>query len=95
MLTKEDIAAIAHLSRLEIGDDADKLTEQINKLLDNFQSLQALDTENVKPTSHAVPMYNVMREDEVRPSLSPEEVVANGADTQDRCFVVPRIVDTD
>ncbi|MBR4749188.1 MAG: Asp-tRNA(Asn)/Glu-tRNA(Gln) amidotransferase subunit GatC [Abditibacteriota bacterium] len=95
MLTKEDIAAIAHLSRLEMGDDAEKLTEQINKLLDNFQSLQALDTDSVKPTSHAVPMYNVFREDEVRPSLSPEEVVQNGSDTQDLCFVVPRIVDTD
>lgn len=95
MLTKEDIEAIAHLSRLEVGDDADKLTEQINKLLDNFASLQALDTKDVKPTSHAVPMYNVFREDEVRPSLSPDEVIANGANTQDDCFVVPRIVDTD
>ncbi|MBQ9358913.1 MAG: Asp-tRNA(Asn)/Glu-tRNA(Gln) amidotransferase subunit GatC, partial [Abditibacteriota bacterium] len=90
MLTKEDIEAIAHLSRLETGEDADKLTEQINKLLENFKSLQALDTEGVPPTSHAVPMYNVFREDEPRPSLSPDEVISNGPDTQDRCFVVPR-----
>ncbi len=95
MLTKQDIEAIAHLSRLEVGEDAEKLTEQINMLLDDFASLQAIDTSEIKPTSHAVPMYNVFREDEVRPSLSPEDVIKNGPDTMDDAFVVPRIVDTD
>ena len=51
MLTKQDIEAIAHLSRLEVGEDAEKLTEQINKLLDDFASLQAIDTSEIKPTS--------------------------------------------
>ena len=92
MLNKEDIEAIAHLSRLEVGNDIEKLTEQINKLLDNFASLQEIDTEDTLPTSHAVPMFNIFREDEVKPSLMPDEVTANGAEIQDDCFVVPRIV---
>lgn len=92
MLNKEDIEAIAHLSRLEAGDDAEKLTEQINKLLDNFASLQEIDTEEVVPMSNAVPTVNVLREDIVVPSLTPEEVVANGPEVRDNCFVVPRII---
>lgn len=95
MLNKEDIEDIAHLSRLELGEEVDKMTEQINKLLDNFASLQAIDTTGVMPTSHAVPMHNIFRDDCVKPSLSPQDVVANGAQVQDNCFVVPRIVDTE
>ncbi|MBQ0105971.1 MAG: Asp-tRNA(Asn)/Glu-tRNA(Gln) amidotransferase subunit GatC [Armatimonadetes bacterium] len=96
MLDRKEIDELAHLSRLVLSDDeSEKMTEQINKLLNNFASLQKLDTENVPPTSHAVPTYNVFREDTVKPSLTPEEVVKNGPSAAENCFVVPRIVDTD
>lgn len=94
MLNKEEIDALAHLSRLQLTEaEGEKMTEQINKLLNNFADLQKLDTSNVAPTSHAVPTYNVFREDEVKPSLKPEEVVANGPQVAENCFVVPKIVD--
>ena len=96
MLDRKEIDELAHLSRLVLNDkESELITVQINKLLGNFASLQKLDTENVPPTSHAVPAYNVFREDTVKPSLAPEEVVANGPQVAENCFVVPKIVDTD
>lgn len=96
MLDKKEIKDLAHLSRLILTEEEnDLMTDQINKLLNNFANLQKLDTENVPPTSHAVPTYNVFRDDEVKPSLTPEEVVANGPKVAENCFVVPKIVDKD
>lgn len=94
-LTRQDIESVAYLSRLELSDEEkDKLTGHINRLLDNFQKLQELDTENVEPTSHVIPVSNVFRKDESRPSLPPEEVVSNGPQVAENCFVVPRVVET-
>jgi len=94
-LTREDIDSVALLSRLELSDhEKQRLTVQINKLLGDFQKLQEIDTSGVEPTSHAMPVFNVFREDLVRPSLAAEEVVANGPQVEENCFVVPRIVET-
>ncbi len=94
-LTKEDIASVAHLSRLELSEEEqDKLTGHINRLLESFATLQELDTGDVEPTSHVIPVENVFREDVSRPSLPPDEVVANGPQVAEHCFVVPRVVET-
>ena len=94
-LTKEDIEGVAHLARLELSEDEkENLTGHINRLLDNFQKLQELPTDDVEPTSHVIPVSNVFRKDEVKPSLPPEEVVLNGPQVADNCFVVPRVVET-
>ena len=94
-LTKEQIDSVALLSRLELSDqEKEELAGHINRLLENFQKLQEIDTEEVEPTSHAIPVSNVFRKDEVRPSLPAEDVVANGPQVADNCFVVPRIVET-
>ena len=62
-------------------------------LSDAIAALQELDTTDVPITSHAIPMRNVYREDEVRPSLPVEEVVANAPDGLEEYFRVPRIVE--
>ncbi len=94
-LTRDDIDKVAYLSRLELSDEEkDKLTGHINRLLESFQELQTLDTDDVEPTSHTIPVHNVFRKDEARPSLSPEDVTANGPQVVDNCFVVPRVVET-
>ncbi len=94
-LSKEQIENVAFLSRMELSDsEIDRLTGQINQLLGNFEKLQELDTDDVAPTSHVIPVSNVFRKDEIRPSLSPEEVTANGPEVADDCFVVPRVVET-
>lgn len=93
-LTKEDIESVAHLSRLELSDEEkDTLAGHINRLLENFEKLKDLDTDGVEPTSHVIPVSNVLREDVSRPSLPVEEVISNGPQVADGCFVVPRVVD--
>ena len=94
-LSRQEIEGVAHLSRLELtSEELDKFTDQINTLLGHFAKLQELDTTEVEPTSHAIPVYNVFRKDDVKPSLPPEEVVANGPVVAENCFVVPRVVET-
>lgn len=94
-LTRKEIEDVAHLSRLELtNEEMDKLTGHINRLLENFAELQKLDTDDVEPTSHTIPVSNVFRKDEARPSLPVEDVVSNGPQVAEDCFVVPRVVET-
>ena len=94
-LTKQDIESVAYLSRLELSEEEkEKFTGHINRLLENFEKLQELDTDNVEPTSHVIPVYNVFRKDESRPSLPADEIVSNGPQVAENCFVVPRVVET-
>lgn len=94
-LTRHDIEKVAYLSRLRLSDEEkDRLAGHINRLLENFAQLARLDTDGVEPTSHTIPVFNVFRPDEVRPSLAVDDVVANGPQVSEDCFVVPRIVET-
>ena len=94
-LTKEQVAQIALLARLELSEDeTDALSLRLNRLLESFESLQELDTANVEPTSHTIPVHNVLRADVVTPSLDPEAVLANAPARMGDTFEVPRIVET-
>ena len=94
-LTRKDIERVAYLSRLKLSEEeSERLTGQINRLLGNFEKLQEIDTDEVEPTSHVIPVSNVFRKDVARPSLPAEEVVSNGPQVADECFVVPRVVET-
>jgi len=93
-LEKGEIAQLAFLARLRLSEEeAETLSEHINKLLETFEKLEELDTENVEPTSHVIPMQNVFRADEPRPSWPREELLAAGPETTEGTFVVPRIVE--
>ncbi len=94
-LSRDQVAQIAFLARLRLSEtENEKLGEQLNKLLGNFEKLSELDTENVEPTSHTIPVLNVFRADISRPSLTQDEVVANAPSKADGTFDVPRIVET-
>jgi aspartyl-tRNA(Asn)/glutamyl-tRNA(Gln) amidotransferase subunit C len=94
ILTAEDVRKIGLLARLELSDEEiDTFAEQLDDILAHFTELQALDTEGVEATAHSVGMKNVTREDEARPSLPPEEVVANAPQAESNMFVVPQIVE--
>ena len=94
-LTREEVAQIAFLARLRLSDEeTDSLGGQLNRLLENFEKLKELDTEDVEPTSHTIPVHNVFRADKSRPSLTPDEVLANAPRRVDDTFEVPRIVET-
>jgi aspartyl-tRNA(Asn)/glutamyl-tRNA(Gln) amidotransferase subunit C len=69
------------------------MREQLSGILAYIDKLRALETEGVEPTSHAVPLVNVMREDEPRPCLSQDEALANAPDRSDASFRVPRIIE--
>ena len=93
-LTPEEVEHVALLSRLELTEEERALfTRQLSAIVDYFQQLRELDTAGVPPTSHVVPMQNVLREDSPRPSLSQEEALANAPEEQQDCFLVPRIIE--
>jgi aspartyl-tRNA(Asn)/glutamyl-tRNA(Gln) amidotransferase subunit C len=93
LITKKDVDHVALLGRLELtGQERDMYTRQLNDILEHFQSLERLDTDNVQPTAHVLPLKNVFREDWVGRHISREEALANCPDREESFFKVPKIV---
>jgi aspartyl-tRNA(Asn)/glutamyl-tRNA(Gln) amidotransferase subunit C len=93
-LTPEEVDHVALLGRLKLtAGEREQFTTQLNSILEHFEELQQVDTTGVPPMSHAVPMSNVLRPDEPRPSLSPEEALANVPDQDRNHFRVPRVIE--
>ncbi len=93
-LTKEEVEHVAWLARLELSEqEKDRLTGHLNQIMGHFEELQKLDTTDVEPTSHSIPMKNVFREDVAGPSLTQEEAVSNAPEERDFYFVVPQVVE--
>ena len=94
MISREDVEHVARLARLQLNDDElERMREQLNTILGYIDKLRELDVTNVEPTSHAVPLVNVMREDEVVPCLPQEQMLANAPDRMGELFRVPRIIE--
>lgn len=93
-LTPDDVARLAALSRIELTpDEMARLAPQLDGILQAVASVQVAATADVEPTSHALPLTNVFRDDVVRPSLGPDEVLAMAPAAEDQRFRVPRILD--
>ncbi len=93
-LTREQVEHVALLARLALSDDElERTRHELTRILDHFAALEQLDTEDVEPTSHVIPMVNVFRPDEVGPSLPREELLRAGPDHSDEFFRVPRVVE--
>ena len=85
---------VARLARLDLSDEErQRMSGELSKILEYAEKVQALDLDGVEPTSHAVRIRNVMRPDEIRPSLPQEEALANAPAPQDGRFRVPRILE--
>ena len=93
-VTENDIKTVASLSRLKIRDDetAD-VVSQLDKFLTYVENLQSIDTENIEPTTYALPLQNVFREDIVKPSLDRELALSNAPLKEDGYFKVPRVLE--
>jgi aspartyl-tRNA(Asn)/glutamyl-tRNA(Gln) amidotransferase subunit C len=91
---KMDIEKVARLARLALSEE-EKATfgEQLDQVLTYVEQLSRLNTEGIEPTSHAIPVSNVFREDEARPSFPREDVLRIGPDTEAGYFKVPRIIE--
>ena len=93
-LTREEVLHIAHLARVGLDEaEVAKFQEQLSEILDHFQALAELDTEDVPPTSHPLPLESVMRADEVRPSLPRDEVLANAPLVEDGALRVRAVLE--
>jgi aspartyl-tRNA(Asn)/glutamyl-tRNA(Gln) amidotransferase subunit C len=85
-----DIAKVARLARIGLSDEElATYGAQLEGILEHAAQVQALDTDDVEPTAHPLPMVNAHRPDEVEPTLDRAEVLAQAPDHQDGYFRVP------
>lgn len=93
-INAKDVQHVARLARLNLTPEEESMfTEQLNAILQYAEKLNELDTEGVEPTTHVLPLRNVMREDEVRESLTIEKVLLNAPDEEDGQFKVPAVLE--
>jgi aspartyl-tRNA(Asn)/glutamyl-tRNA(Gln) amidotransferase subunit C len=94
MITREEVLHVARLARLSLTDEElELMRQQLDAILAYIDKLRELDVEGVEPTAHAVPLINVMRDDDVVPSLSQDAALANAPDRAGEFFRVPRIIE--
>jgi aspartyl-tRNA(Asn)/glutamyl-tRNA(Gln) amidotransferase subunit C len=93
-ITREEAAHLARLSRLALTDEElDHLAGQLDVILASVARVSEVADADVPPTSHSLPLTNVFRADEVRPSLTPQAVLAGAPASEEQRFRVPRILD--
>jgi len=91
---RKEVEHVAMLARIELSaEELEIFPEQLSTILEFFDRLKEVDTENVKPTSHVVNLVNAYRPDEVRPGPGVEAILENAPDRSDRYFRVPKILD--
>lgn len=89
-ITRDDVAHIAKLARLELSEDQlDQFTSQLSDVLKTAQDLSDLDLDGVETMAHPYPLANVFRADQIQPSLDRDEVLAQAPDVEDGQFKVP------
>jgi aspartyl-tRNA(Asn)/glutamyl-tRNA(Gln) amidotransferase subunit C len=92
-ITREEVAHLADLARIDLSDaELDHLAPQLAVILDSIKSISEVAAEDIPPTSHAIPLTNVFREDVVRPCLTVEEVLSGAPQVEGQRFAVPRIL---
>lgn len=95
-ITKADVEYVAGLAQLTLDEAAkERLVEELGAILTYMDKLNELDTSNIEPMMHVLEIKNVMREDEVTPSLGRDAALANAPKTDGEYFLVPRILDLD
>ena len=93
-ITKAEVEHVARLARLELSaEETETFTGQMDAILAYVEKLNGLDTAGIVPTSHAVPMENAFRSDEVRPSLGVDNALANAPDRVEDFFRVPKVIE--
>jgi aspartyl-tRNA(Asn)/glutamyl-tRNA(Gln) amidotransferase subunit C len=94
-LTRDDVAHLAGLARIALSEEElDRLGPELSKIVESVATVsQALEgREDVEPMSHPTPITNVFRDDEVRPTLSPEDALAMAPASEEQRFLVPKIL---
>lgn len=93
-LSKEEVLHIARLARLGLTEaNIAKFGEQLSNILENFEALKQVDTEDVPPTAQSIPLQNVTKDDEVAPSLPPDQILANAPRKEGEFFRVRSVLE--
>ena len=92
-LTTEQVRHVAHLARLKLPNEKIELfTRQLGAILEYVEQLNELDTDQVEPLAHCLPVSNVLREDELRESLTNDQALQNAPQRDGEFFVVPKVL---
>ncbi|MCX7746749.1 MAG: Asp-tRNA(Asn)/Glu-tRNA(Gln) amidotransferase subunit GatC [Clostridia bacterium] len=93
-INKEMIEHVANLARLNLTEgEKEKLTKEMENILSYVDKLNELDTSNVNPTAHVMPIKNVFREDQVQKSFDRDKILMNAPSKEEGCFKVPKVVE--
>ena len=94
-IRREEVLHVATLARLELTDaEVEALGRQLSSILEYVALLETVDTTGVEPTTHVVPMALPLRADEPRPSLAPDEALANAPARSGTSFAVPKVIES-
>ena len=92
-ITKEEVLHVANLARLDLDKTLiDKFAGQIGTVLEYVDTLKAVDTQSVIPTSHAISMTNAFRDDDVKVSFDSDSALSNAPEKEDGNFIVPKVI---
>ena len=95
-ITRDEVAKVAALARLSLDDEAaERMASELDQILEYVQTLSQVDTTDVEPTAHAIPLPTPLREDRASPPLDPELAVANAPEHEGSAFVVPKVIEGD
>lgn len=93
-ITREDVEHVAYLARLGLSEDEKaRLVEQLSNILEAMSVIDGLDTSAISPTAQVIPLRNIMRDDEVRPSAEREDVLRNAPRREGAYFLVPPVLE--
>ena len=93
MIEEKDVAHVADLARLQLSkEELKKFGSQLDRILEHANKISELDTKDVEPTSHAVEVKNVFREDKIDNEIDRDQALANAPEVEDNGFKVPKIM---
>ena len=92
-ISRDEVAHLANLARIDLSDaELDHLAPQLSVILESVASINDVASDDIPPTSHALPLTNVFREDVVRPGLTADEALSGAPEVEQQRFKVPRIL---
>ncbi len=96
VISEEEVRHISMLARLKPSDEeVHRFSEQLSAILAYMEQLNEVDTTDVPPTAHALPVHNVFRADQPGSTLSPEQALANAPQRDGSFFAVPKVLEQD
>ena len=93
-ITRDEVERVAALARVSLTDEeAERMAAELDTILEYVESLEAVDTEGIEPTSQVIPLATPLREDRAAPPLDPAVAVANAPEAEGSAFVVPKVIE--